>query len=94
MRTPFFNTKPCVLPLASSNSPAIAFGLFALTAVRVDPATSYVVKLYPNGLAATRIVPSGGNVCESVQRTSSAPAAGCRTGDGATEWNFPRIPWS
>ena len=47
VRTPFLlNTKPWVLPSVSSNSPAIASRLLPLTAVREEPGTSYVVKLY------------------------------------------------
>src|SRR5438128_2551464 len=40
-------TNPWVTPSASVNSPAMAFGLFPLTAVDTAPGTSTVVKVYP-----------------------------------------------
>ncbi len=40
------NTKPCVSSFASSYSPAIAFVLFPLAAVEIDPGTSMVSKTY------------------------------------------------
>src|SRR4030095_13703355 len=57
VKTPLRKMNPCVLPSASSYSPATALLLFPLAAVRVAAGTSTVVKKY--GCAfATRGMPT------------------------------------